>query len=201
MQRRIELVLLAVLALVLVFVYFRHDSGPGLGGVQAANFQFVPLNVQEPELRLDLLDKIQKSSYAGVRRNVFVYGPAQAATPDPVKSAREIHDAAMKGPIGPHQPPPPPAVTISPATYFGSALMQESGKRMAFFQNGDEVVVVPEGDTFLNNRFRLIRVGPENADVQEVSSGRHGTVPMVPPITNPQALPGGQPPQQDADQQ
>ena len=103
MQRRIELVLLAVLALVLVFVYFRHDSGPGLGGVQAANFQFVPLNVQEPELRLDLLDKIQKSSYAGVRRNVFVYGPAQPANAEHVKTAEEIHDAAMKGPIGPHQ--------------------------------------------------------------------------------------------------
>jgi len=201
MSQRVKIAILGVLVLVLVFVYFRKDAGPSIGGVQAANFQFVPLNVQEPELRLDLLDKIQKSSYSGMRRNVFVYGPAQAAAPDRVKTPADLQREAMNGFIGPRRGPPPPPVTIGPATYFGSALMQESGKRMAFFQNGDDVLVVPEGDTFLNNRFRLIHVGPENAEVQEVSSGRHGTVPMVPPITNPQGQPGGPPQQQDADQQ
>ena len=197
MQRRVELAILGVLALVLLFVYLHsRDAGPGLGGVQASNYQFIPLNIQEPELRLDLLDIIKKSTYAGSHRNVFVFGPAPP--PEQVKTPAERQQEAMSRFIGPHQPPQPPAVSISPATYFGSVLMEESGKRMAFFQNGEDVLVVPEGDTFLNNRFRLIHVGQENAEVEEIPSGRHGTVPMVPPVTGPQ--PGGAQPQQDADQ-
>lgn len=200
MQRRVEMTILGVLVLVLAIVYLRsRDAGPGLGGVQASNYQFIPLNVQEPELRLDLLDIIKKSTYAGSHRNVFVFGSAPAS--EHVKTAAEKHQEEMAGFIGPHQPPAPPAVSISPATYFGSVLMQESGKRMAFFQSGEEVLVVPEGDTFLNNRFRLIHVGQESADVEEIPSGRHGSVPMVPPVTNAQGQPGGgPPPQPDADQ-
>ena len=51
---------------------------------------------------------------------------------------------------------------------------------MAFFTSGDEVLIVPEGDTFLNG-LRLLHIGNDSAEVEEVSSGRHATVPMVQP--------------------
>jgi hypothetical protein len=40
--------------------------------------------------------------------------------------------------------------------------------------------VFAEGDKFLNT-FRLIHIGNESADVEEISSGRHATVQLVEP--------------------
>lgn len=177
MVRRIEMIVLGVLVVVLAVVYFfNHSSVSGLAGVLASDVTFTPLNVQEPQLRLDLLDKIQKSVYGGTQRNVFVFGPA-LPPPNiitPAEKAREER-ARVVGPV--RQPVPPLDV---PAQYFGSASMPNSGKRVAFFQSGEDVLVVPEGDTFLS-RFRVIHVGNESVDVMENSSGRHASVPMVPP--------------------
>jgi hypothetical protein len=192
MQRRIEMGLLGVLVIVLIVVYFHgRDSGAGIPGVQDSSMDFIPLNVQEPELRLDLLEKIQKSTYNGVHRNVFVFGPAPVAAR--VETPAERHEREMSQVIGPRYMPPPPVDV--PAQFFGTAFMEESRKRVAFFQNGEDVLVVPEGDTFLN-RFRLIHIGNESADVEEISSGRHAQVPMVPPVTNPTPNQPGAPPQE-----
>jgi len=192
MQRRIEMGLLGVLLIILIVVYFHgRDAGSGLSGVQDSNMDFIPLNVQEPELRLDLLEKIQKSTYAGSHRNVFVFGPPPAEVR--VETPAERHAMEMAQIIGPRYVPPPP-VNV-PAQFFGTAFMEESHKRVAFFQNGDDVLVVPEGDTFLN-RFRLIHIGNESADVEEISSGKHAQVPMVPPVTNPTPGQPSPPPQE-----
>ena len=58
--------------------------------------------------------------------------------------------------------------------------MSKTGKRVAFFLNGDEVLVVEEGSVFLD-RYRLDKIGNDSADVEETSSGRHATVQMVQP--------------------
>lgn len=58
--------------------------------------------------------------------------------------------------------------------------MKNSGRRVGFFKFGEDVLVVPEGDTFLN-RFRLVRIGNDSADVEQLSDGRHATVSMVQP--------------------
>jgi hypothetical protein len=60
--------------------------------------------------------------------------------------------------------------------------MPTSGKRLAFFLDGEEVLVVEEGSVFLN-RFRLDKIGNDSADVEEISSGRHATVQMVQPAS------------------
>jgi hypothetical protein len=65
--------------------------------------------------------------------------------------------------------------------------MKSSPRRLAFFLNGDDVIVVQEGSVFLS-RFRLDKIGNDSADVEEISSGRHATVPMVqPPAGDPGA--------------
>ena len=65
-------------------------------------------------------------------------------------------------------------------TLYGYAVMKDSGKRLAFFQEGDDILVVEEGTEFLHN-YRLIKVGPDSADVLELSSDRHANVPMTQP--------------------
>lgn len=182
MSPRNQKITLGVLLVILVVVYFwSTGSRNGVTGVAQSDLQFTPLNVQQPELRVDLLDKIHESSYGtGPHRNVFVFGPAPA--PEITQQQREQQAEARHVPIGPRRPPPPPPLQVT-AQFFGTATMPVSGRHVAFFQSGEDVVVVAEGDTFLT-RYRLIRIANESADVMEISSGKHATVPLVPPVTD-----------------
>jgi hypothetical protein len=175
MWKRTQLYVLAGLLLVAAYAYFSSRSkDPGLQGVLASDTAFHPLNVDEPHLRLDLLDKIKKQEYSGSHRNIFTFGPP----PPPPKTAAEIAREKYQ-PIGPQKPPPPPPVSV-PAQFFGFASMPRTGKRVAFFLDGEDVLVVEEGSVFMN-RYRLDKIGNDSADVEETSSGRHATVQMVQP--------------------
>ena len=176
MSRRTQLYVLGGLLVLLLVVFLSErtgDSGPG--GVLASDAKFMPLSVEEPQLRLDLLEKLHKLEYSGSHRNIFVFGPP----PPPPKTAEQVARDNYRA-QGPHEPPPPPPVTV-PAQLFGSALISKSGKRVAFFLNGDDVLVVEEGSVFLD-RYRLEKIGNDSADVEETSSGRHATVQMVQPV-------------------
>lgn len=180
MSKRNEIYLLAALLVVLAgaLYYYVGRNNVATPRVVAADTKFHPLDVQEPQLRLDLLAKLQRLEYTGSRRNIFVAEP-----PPPPKPAQAA-DAPSRF-VGPHEPPPPPPVQV-PGQLFGYASEPSTGKRVAFFSEGDDVLVVAEGATFLS-RFRLIHVTDNSADVEEISSGRHAIVPMVQP-------PGGQEP-------
>jgi hypothetical protein len=171
MSQRNKIYVLVVLMAVAVLVFLRNRTDvPGVG-VLAEDTKFTPLDVQEPDLHLDLLAKIHKTEYAGMHRDIFSGAPM----PSKIELARAAEAAR---PMGPAVPPPPPPVQV-PAQFFGYASRSGAGssKRVAFFLNGEDVIVVAEGDTFMGN-FRLVHIGNESADVQEVSSGRHATVPL-----------------------
>jgi hypothetical protein len=108
--------------------------------------------------------------YSGIHRNIFSAAPPPIEKP-PAQTASSF--------TGPRPAPPPPPLQI-PAEFFGYAWRPHSEKRVAFFTSGDDVLIVHEGDTFLS-RFRLDRVGTDSADVEDISSGRHATVPLVQP--------------------
>ena len=170
MRRRAELYLLGgLLVLLVALLYFTTRSHvPGLPGVLDADTKFQPLDVEEPQLHLDLLEKIQKLQYSGAHRNIFVAMPPPLPTPPQRPAVAE-----------PKLPPAPPPLEV-PVTFFGYASHPGTGKRVAFFTSGDDVLVVADGDTFLN-RFRLVHIGDAAADVEEISSGRHQMIPMVQP--------------------
>jgi hypothetical protein len=176
MWRRIQPYALAALLVLAVVAYFANrNQVPGMAGVAAADGKFTPLSVQEPHLRLDLLDKLKHTDYSGTHRDIFNYGPA----PAPEKVNQD--GTKVTGPVYATWPQyvPPQPVTV-PAELFGFAVSPGTGHRVAFFKQGDEVLVVGEGETFLNN-FRLVHIGNDSADVEQVSDHRHGTVPMVQP--------------------
>ncbi|HXN19072.1 MAG TPA: hypothetical protein VN875_12115 [Candidatus Binatus sp.] len=188
MSRRTQIGVLLGLVILLVVVYISNrPQMPGLQGVMASDSSFQPLNVDEPELRLDLLAKLQKLDYpAGAHRDIFT----NVALP-PQLTAEEKRRQEHQYPTVQHPPPPPPVEV--PAQFFGYASMRSSPHRLAFFLNGDEVLVVQEGSVFLG-RFRLDKIGNDSADVEEVSSGRHASVPMVAPPAGTPTPGGDQPP-------
>lgn len=153
----------------------------------AADQKFEPLDVQEPNLRLDLIEKIHKMKYEGTHRNIF------SATPPPAPIAQQRSIEQTRPFIGPHQPPPPPPVQF-PGQFFGTATMPDSGKTLAFFQQGDDVVVVQEGGEVFNN-FRLTHIGNDSVTVEEISSGRSTTVPIQAPADSSAGADPGRGPQ------
>jgi len=176
MSRRTQIYLLVGLGIVLAIALFnayRGDS-PASSGVLAYDSRFQPLDVQEPRLHTELLDRIRKLEYTGTHRNIFV-----AAPPPPPPGAVQTPQKPVERFVGPQPPPPPPPLQV-PAEFFGYATRPASGRRVAFFTSGDDVLVVPEGDTFLG-RFRLVHIGNDSADVEEIATGRHATVQLVQP--------------------
>jgi hypothetical protein len=174
-QRRIEIYALGGLLVILAAaLYFRNRADvPGLSGVFAADTKFEPLEIQEPQLHTDQLQKLQKSEYAGSRRNIFV------AAPPPAPAAQKRAANSPRPFVGPVPPPPPPPLQI-PAQFFGYAAQPHTGKRVAFLTSGEDVFIVAEGDSFLN-RFRLVHIGNDSADFEEISTGRHATLALTQP--------------------
>jgi len=174
MWRRLQPYVFVALLMVAVLVFLRSRSGgPSVTGVFAANTKFTPLDVQAPDLRLDLLERIHETKYTGSHRDIFNETPLPPPGPAPNSPA------ALQDVSGPRPPAPPPPVQV-PAQFFGYANRPSGAGRVAFFLNGEDVILVAEGDTFLGN-FRLIHIGNDSADVQEISSGRHANVALERP--------------------
>lgn len=171
MSRRSQIVALVALLVLLVVVYvWNRNEGPGFQGVSQADSKFTPLDVQAPNLRLDLLAKIHDTVYTGSNRDIFNGSPL----PPPGTQQNQQTAVEKHGDQYPMKPPPPPPMQV-PAQFFGYAARPGGTKRVGFFLNGEDVLVVAEGDPFLGN-YRLVHIGNDSADVEEISSGRHATV-------------------------
>lgn len=176
MWRRAQIYVLVSLLASLAWLFFR-DAMSMFGGSNgapasvAANVKFTPLDIHEPDLRLDLLQKIHNAKYEGIQRDIF--------------SGQPLPPPAPLRPKNPHPDPVVPVQTASPplqvpAQFFGYANRSGSNERVAFFLNGDDVLIIAEGDTFLGN-FRLLHIGNDSAQVEEVSTGRQTSVPLEQP--------------------
>jgi len=165
--------LLAVLAL-LAFVIYSNRQPVAIAVASGASQAFVPIAVENPALRLDLIENLKKFEYEGPRRNIFstvaaAPAPVQAAAPPPVVSAAPV-------------PLPGPAPLVVPATFFGRITDRVTGGQRALFSEGDNVYVVGLGDTLLN-RFRVVQIGDNTAEVEEIASGRRTTLTMEKPAS------------------
>jgi len=171
-RRQTYLLAGALLLALLLYVYFRPPaSGPS--GTVAADQKFQPLDVQEPELRLDLIERLHKIKYEGTHRNIF-----SAIPPPPPVSQQQA--AADQYPVkGPHKPAPPPPPQFA-GQFFGTATIPSTGAKMGFFQQGEDVSVVAEGGVIFGT-FRLKHIGNDSATLEELSTGRTTTVPLQQP--------------------
>jgi hypothetical protein len=129
------------------------------------------LHVEDPELRLDLLDNLKKLKYDAARRNIFsssaLLPSRSAATPQPPVVAKPAPPAPPSG--------PPPLVV--PAHFFGYVTDAETGVRQAFFKGDEDGYVLGVGE-LLVGRFRLVQIGDNSAELEETATGRRTTVPM-----------------------
>lgn len=166
--------LAAILSFLAYQIYSYTQPAGAIVVATAAGQGFVPLAVENPALRMDLLEQLKKFEYDGPRRNIFSAAPLPvAAPPQPV-----VAPPVSAGPV--QLPGPPPLVV--PATFFGRVTDKRSGASRAFFSQGDEVYVLGLGEVLLS-RFRLVQIGDTTAELEELNSGRRTTVTMEQPAS------------------
>jgi len=171
------LIMLPVLAGLIVLAYFRLQGGSVEAPVFDATGNYQPMAVENPSLRFDLLDRVHKVEYKGSHLNIFDYH----RPPKISQASLNANRGQVQPPLVPAGPPP----LVFDMKCFGFVAGPVAGMRRAFFQTGDDVIIAGVGD-LLENRFRLIRIGNDSVEVEEVGgSGRRATVAMEEEVRTP----------------
>jgi len=188
MKQKRQIMILAVLVVIAAmtwWMYFRGDRPVVTAAVNIAAEQMQDIQVESPALRIWEIDRARKTEYKSAGRNPF---SAVAPPPAPKVTPRAPSGQPAFVPQGPKVPvpPPPPQVQPLPVKFFGFQTVTGGRTRIAFFTNGEDVFVVPEGE-LLMNRFRILRIGNANLDYED-PAGIRGQAPL-----EEQAAPGGSP--------
>ena len=171
-QKRI--ILLVVLGVVFLYVIYISNRPSEIAQVvSSADEKFRPIAVENPALKLELLERLKKLQYQGSHRNIFssVAPPPESAVPPPVIAPPPI--TAPGGPSG-------PAPLVVPATFYGFVTDARTGMRRAFFIEGENVYIIAVGEMLLG-RYRLIQIGNSTVELEETSTGRRATLTMEEP--------------------
>src|SRR6267143_481495 len=168
MSRRNKIIVLGLLVAALggTVAYNYWPSGDPANAPKSTG-QFAPINVDNPALRLDILQPFLSLEYKGAHRNIFV-----AELPPPPPLPAPVAPVIVAPPV----PAGPPPLTVD-AKYFGFVSDSKGSHRRAFFAtaNNDEVYVAGEGDTLMGH-FRVVKISSTAADLEEVASGRRATL-------------------------
>src|ERR1700752_1010662 len=85
-NRQKRVLLLAALVVVFFYIIYRSNRSPEIAPVVSnADERFRPIAVENPALKLDLLERLKKLQYEGSHRNIFspVAPPPASAVPPP----------------------------------------------------------------------------------------------------------------------
>ncbi|HYB61272.1 MAG TPA: hypothetical protein VEH50_07315 [Methylomirabilota bacterium] len=170
--------LLGLLALVVAGAAFYEWHGSDLGAPAvepSAGAPYTVLSVENPALRLDELDRVRKLEYTGIHRNIFSPTPPPPPVPPPTPEEVKRNNEELR-----NQPPPPPPPIVVPATFFGYVTDARTGHKEAFFSDADDVYIAAEGETLLG-RFRVLKIGNDSVEVEEIASGRRTTLTLQEP--------------------
>lgn len=174
MSQQRKIALLIGLGVLFLYALYRGNRTPEIAPVVSSADDFRPIAVDNPALKLDLLDRLKKLQYGGSHRNIFT-----SSAPPPVASAVAPHPIATPMPSTPAAPAGPPPLVIQ-ATFYGYVTDSVTGMRRAFFMDGENVDILAVGE-ILMGRYRLVQIGNSSAELEEISSGRRATLTMEEP--------------------
>lgn len=130
----------------------------------------------DPRLRLDLLAGSEGRRYQGTGRNIFREHTESAleAIPKPLAPGLKTTAAKPKpAPWRPAGPPPPPPINLR---FHGWASHPGQAKAV-FLAQGSDVFVAHEGD-IVARRYKVMRIGANSVEIQDVLSNNTQTIPM-----------------------
>lgn len=184
MKQRLQVAALVILIALAFYVWsFELRKHTSVVQIDTAIEKYKVLAVENPQIRWAELQRAQKTEYKSTGRNLFsVIAPP---TPQEVKANQKRIEQARAVIPQPIPIPAPTEAKLPPnLKYFGYGTLPEGSTRRAFITDGEDVYVVPEGDTLLG-RYRILKVGNSDLEFQEISTGLHGTTPLEEPPSSP----------------
>jgi hypothetical protein len=118
----------------------------------------------DPTLHLGLLASVEGVQYKGSGRNIFREHEEPAPIPKPVAPALTTSTG----------PPPPPPINLR---FFGFASRPGEAKKI-FLSQGEDVFIAAEGD-IVNRRYRILHIGVNTVEVEDVLGGRRQVLPLT----------------------
>jgi hypothetical protein len=125
--------------------------------------------------RIDLARLTGTRTQAKVgRRDLFAFGAA-ARTPGAGQGSSAPPTPATPPPEAiPTGPPPPPPLTIK---YIGN-LESKAGLKVAVLLTDRREVLTGQVGELVANRFRIVKIGLESVDIEEIADGRVRRIPL-----------------------
>lgn len=168
MNRRLKIRLLIGLLVILTVIGYLGIRPIAVRGKRPPSEGFDLLQVENPKLRSDLLERVKEFNYAGSHHNIF-----STTLPPPVAVVQKPVNVTPALPAPPLGPPP----LVVPAHFFGYVTDDGTGARKAFFSDGEEIYVVGIGEVLLG-RFRLVQIGNSSVELEETAAGNRATLAM-----------------------
>lgn len=178
MKQQNQYILLAVLVLLAVGIWVWQSYTPKPGGKGpsislAQNYQ--PLNFPNPRIREDKVERRRNAQY--VSRGVNLFAREVPPSRDELEKAEQLREQQARDAAARAQQQlanQQATVEIPPnMKFFGYGNVPNNTARRAFFEDGEEVYIVNEGDTLLG-RFRIVKINNASVEFEEVGSGRRG---------------------------
>jgi hypothetical protein len=184
-KQKKEIYFLVALAAVAVLVwYFEFAKQPAASGFSVDNSTYTPINAQDFGGVLKGLETAQGTEYKSTGRNIFVMGALPAPVTGDANATKQVVASSYHN-KGPHLPPPPPPAQLS-MKFFGYGNLPSGGPRQAFLLDGEDVHIVSEGDT-LQNHIRILKIGNESIEFEDINTHQRGSNPIEASPTTPAA--------------
>jgi hypothetical protein len=135
----------------------------------------------DPQLHLELLAKLHEVSADGSGRNLFQFGPPPPPPQTKVaaKLPNEIEPiVGQKPPLAPPLPPAPLPPPPLPFKYYGVTTERVTGRKTAFFLEGDEIYKAAEGE-LVKKRYRVVRIGVNSVVLEDTELKRQSTLQLA----------------------
>jgi len=132
----------------------------------------------DPTLKLALLAKVRAVADQSGPRSLFEFYTPPPPPPkvDPIKPVPPpVTTQVVKPPTVPTGPPPPPPI---PLKFYGFAGASKIRGRQAFFLDGEDILMAAENET-VRSRYKIIRIGTADAEVEDTVSKSRQTLPIV----------------------
>jgi hypothetical protein len=170
-QRKLIMVLAGVAALALVYSVARGKDRPVAAPAGGGRESKASAEPELPRVDLDRVRAADARPAAG-RRDVFSFGPEpRVELPPPPPPGPETNPEPTPTPVP--TPTPLPPLTVK---YIGS--LEKKGLKVAFFLTEKKEVVSGQPGETVMNRFRVVRIGFESVDVQQVGADQVQRLPL-----------------------
>jgi len=136
-------------------------------------------NKIDPRLHLELLAKLQKVAEEGSGRNLFQFGPPPPPKDAGGKLPKELESVVKT--TAPVTPPPPAAAPPPPPPpfkYYGVITVHSTGRKTAYFQEGDENYQAAEGE-LVKKRYRVVRFEVRSVVLEDSQEKRQFTLQLA----------------------